>query len=110
LAKARQGHDKARELLTQDTDPSTAKREDQQAASITAANTFEAVAQEFHTLKAGGWTEGHATSTTLPSKSVDLLDMAAWRVLHGNHGFCRNRLARGFSRTAKALLGCFQTF
>ena len=61
LAKARQGRDKARELLSQGTDPSAAKREGQQATVTAAANTFEAVAREFHTLKAGGWSEGHAT-------------------------------------------------
>ena len=47
LAKARQGRDKARELLAQGTDPSAAKREDQQATAAAAANTFEAVAREW---------------------------------------------------------------
>ena len=47
LAKARQGRDKARELLAQGTDPSTAKREDQQATAAAAANTFEVVAREW---------------------------------------------------------------
>ena len=61
LAKARQGRDKARELLADGIDPSAAKREDQQVASMAAANTFETVAREFHALKAGGWSEGHAS-------------------------------------------------
>ena len=61
LAEARQGRDKARKLLAQGTDPSAAKREDQQATATAAANTFEAVAREFHALKAGSWSEGHAT-------------------------------------------------
>ena len=61
LEEARQGLEKARKLLAQDTDPSAAKREDQQATATAAANTFEAVAREFHTLKAGGWSEGHAS-------------------------------------------------
>jgi integrase len=43
LAKARQGRDKARELLAEGIDPSTAKKDDR------------------HALKAGGWSEGHAT-------------------------------------------------
>jgi len=45
LAKARQARDKARELLAQGTDPSTAKREEKQAMAAAAANTFEAVAR-----------------------------------------------------------------
>ena len=61
LADARQGRDKARKLLAQGTDPSSAKREGQQATAMAATNTFEAVAREFHALKAGGWSEGHAT-------------------------------------------------
>lgn len=61
LAKARQGRDKARELLANGTDPSTAKREEKLATASAAANTFEAVAREFHTLKASGWSEGHAS-------------------------------------------------
>jgi integrase len=61
LEEARQGREKARKLLAQDTDPSTAKREGQQATATAAANTFEAVAREFHALKAGGWSEGHAS-------------------------------------------------
>jgi integrase len=61
LAKARQGRDKARELLADGIDPSTAKQDNRQATAAAAANTFEAVAREFHTLKAGGWSEGHAT-------------------------------------------------
>ena len=47
LAKARQGRDKARELLAQGTDPSTAKRDDRQATAAAAANTFEVVAREW---------------------------------------------------------------
>ena len=47
LAQARQGRDKARKLLAQGTDPSTAKREDQQATAAAAGNTFEAVARDW---------------------------------------------------------------
>ena len=47
LAQARQGRDKARKLLAQGTDPSTAKREDQQATAAAATNTFEAVARDW---------------------------------------------------------------
>ena len=47
LAQARQGRDKARKLLAQGTDPSTAKREDQQATAAAATNTFETVARDW---------------------------------------------------------------
>ena len=47
LLKARQRRDKARELLADDIDPSTAKQEDKQAKADAAANTFEAVARDW---------------------------------------------------------------
>lgn len=47
LAEARQGRDKARKLLAQGIDPSTAKQEDRQAAAAASANTFELVAREW---------------------------------------------------------------
>lgn len=61
LAEARKGRDKARKLLAQGIDPSSAKRDEKQATAVAAANTFEVVAREFHALKAGSWSEGHAT-------------------------------------------------
>lgn len=61
LLKARTRRDKARELLADGIDPSAAKRDDKQAKSVAAANTFEAVARDFHATKAAGWSEGHAT-------------------------------------------------
>lgn len=60
LKQAREGRDKAKELLAQDIDPSTAKQEKKQADKLAAANTYETVAREFHTLKAEGWSESHA--------------------------------------------------
>lgn len=47
LLKARQRRDKARELLADGIDPSTAKQEDKQAKAAAAANTFEAVARDW---------------------------------------------------------------
>ena len=46
-AKARQRRDKARELLAEGIDPSTAKKEDKQAKADAAANTFEMVARDW---------------------------------------------------------------
>ena len=47
LAKARQRRDKARELLAEGIDPSTAKKEDKQAKTDAAANTFALVARDW---------------------------------------------------------------
>lgn len=47
LAKARQRRDRARELLADGVDPSTAKREEKRAKAAAAVNTFEAVAREW---------------------------------------------------------------
>lgn len=61
LEKARKGREKARKLLEDGTDPSATKRGDKLATAAAAANTFEAVAREFHTLMASSWSAGHAT-------------------------------------------------
>jgi integrase len=47
LAKARARRDKARELLADGIDPSTAKREDKRAQADSAANSFEMVARDW---------------------------------------------------------------
>lgn len=47
LAKARQRREKARELLADGIDPSTAKKEEKKAKAAAAANTFEAVAAQW---------------------------------------------------------------
>ena len=60
LAQARKARDRARELLAQGIDPSTAKQEAKHAEKLAAANTYETVAREFHQIKAEGWSESHA--------------------------------------------------
>ncbi len=60
LAQARKARDTAKEQLAQGIDPSTAKQEDKHTAKMAASNTYEAVAREFHQLKAPGWSDGHA--------------------------------------------------
>lgn len=47
LSKARKRRDKARELLADGQDPSSAKQDEQQAKQAEAANTFERVAREW---------------------------------------------------------------
>ena len=47
LLKARQRRDKARELLAEGIDPSTAKQEAKQVRAATSANTFEVIAEQW---------------------------------------------------------------
>lgn len=54
LAKARQRRDKARELLADGIDPSTAKKEAKAEKVALSVNTFAAVALEWHAMKAKG--------------------------------------------------------
>ncbi|MFZ2737043.1 MAG: integrase arm-type DNA-binding domain-containing protein [Burkholderiaceae bacterium] len=60
LAKARQGRDKAKEMIAHGVDPSTAKQEASHASRMAAASTYELVAREFHKIKSEGWSESHA--------------------------------------------------
>lgn len=61
LAEARGRRDDARKLLANDTDPSAVKQSQKRQAKISAANSFEAIAREFHALKSPSWTPHHAT-------------------------------------------------
>jgi integrase len=60
LAKARKRLAEARERLAEGIDPSTAKKAEKLATAVAVANTFEAVAREFHTLQASGWSAKYA--------------------------------------------------
>ena len=60
LAKARQRRDKAREQLADGIDPGEAKRAEKLATKFAAADTFEAVAREFHANAASGWSPRYA--------------------------------------------------
>lgn len=60
LLKARQRRDKARELLADGIDPSTAKKEGKRADAMAAANTFELVAREFLQTKADAWSSSYS--------------------------------------------------
>ena len=53
IVKARKRREAARELLAEGLDPSAAKAEERQIQSAAAANTFEAVARDFHATKIG---------------------------------------------------------
>jgi integrase len=60
LGDARKRCDEARALLAQGFNPSRAKQEARAAQVIAAANTFEAVAREFHGLQADNWSSQYA--------------------------------------------------
>lgn len=56
LAEARERRAVARKMLADGIDPSSAKRDRQQLAEMNAANTFEAVAREWHARNLEKWT------------------------------------------------------
>lgn len=60
LAKARKRRDEYRELLAEGIDPGAAKKARKLATAAAAADTFEAVAREFHALQGGGWSPKYA--------------------------------------------------
>ncbi|CAM4037745.1 tyrosine-type recombinase/integrase [Roseateles saccharophilus] len=60
LKEAREGRDKARKTREAGTDPVQARRVERVAAQASGAQTFEAVAREFHASQAKGWSENHA--------------------------------------------------
>ena len=60
LAQARKRRDAARELLAQDIDPGLVKQAAKATRAIAGENTFEAVAREYHTMKASIWSASYA--------------------------------------------------
>ena len=60
LAEARVEREKAKKLLLQNIDPSTAKRDEKLLLVRNAANTFEAVAREWHDKQLAKWSPGYA--------------------------------------------------
>lgn len=61
LKDARARRDDARKLLANGSDPGAVKQNQKRQAKISAANSFEALAREFHTMKSPIWTPHHAT-------------------------------------------------
>ncbi len=60
LAEARAKRDAARKLLANNEDPSQAKAENKRLATLSAENTFEAIAREWQLIRKSGWTPRHA--------------------------------------------------
>lgn len=64
LARAREKHAEARKLLADGTDPGERRKETKQAALVAMANSFEAVAREWHAMKLKKkWTQSTADKT-----------------------------------------------
>lgn len=62
LKDAREKHAEARKLLAAGVDPGVEKQAKKRQAKLSAANSFEAIAREFHALKSPIWTPNHATN------------------------------------------------
>src|SRR5690349_21588584 len=60
LAEARAKRDDARIMLREGVDPAAARRDAKRAATLRAANTFEAVAREWVEKRRDTWTPDHA--------------------------------------------------
>ena len=60
LAQARKRRDEARQQLAEGIDPSLVKQAQKVAQATAAANTFEAIAREFHETKRSAWSESYA--------------------------------------------------
>ena len=60
LKAAREGRDSARRTRSEGADPVQQRKADRMARAVTSATTFEAVAREFHSTKASGWSDKHA--------------------------------------------------
>lgn len=65
LKDARQKRDEARRLLANDIDPGEKKKADKRARIVAAQNSFEAVAREWHGVKAAEWTPRHAEAVLM---------------------------------------------
>ncbi len=63
LAEARGKRDAAREQLAKKIDPGEVRKAEKRSGSEKAANTFEAVAYEWHARQKSVWTEAHAKRT-----------------------------------------------
>jgi len=63
LSDARGKRDAARKQVAAGIDPGEARKAEKRTGSELAANTFEAVAREWHARQKGVWSEGHAVRT-----------------------------------------------
>lgn len=61
LKAAREGRDLARKAREGGSDPVQVRQAEKLTKAATSATTYETVAREFHSVKAAGWSDGHAT-------------------------------------------------
>ena len=61
LKQARFARDDARKLLSTGVDPVQQRKADKAVARVSSANTYEAVAREYHALKEREWSDAYAT-------------------------------------------------
>jgi len=61
LKIAREDHGDARKLLANGSDPGAMKQTQKRQAKLSAANSFEVIAREFHAMKSPIWTVHHST-------------------------------------------------
>ena len=72
LADARRLHELARELLANGEDPSDEKRRAKLQSLAAAADTFEAVSNEWYLRESGGWSDSHqATVSRILKKEIN---------------------------------------
>lgn len=65
LLDARKAREAAREALRSGVDPFHEKRRIKLERSVDRANSFDAIAREWHENKKGGWSDGHAGKVLL---------------------------------------------
>lgn len=75
IKEARQKREEAKALLKEGTDPAQAKQEQKRQSLVSAENSFEVVAREWITHKAGEWTATHT------EKTLKLLEREAFPIL-----------------------------
>jgi integrase len=80
LKAAREARESARKLLANGIDPSQARKIEKITKHVTSANTFEAIALEWHQTKSSGWSISHA-DTTIERLKRDLLPWLGSRPL-----------------------------
>jgi len=115
LAKARERRQEAREKLADGIDPSAARKAEKASRAGVAANSFEAVAREFHETKKAEWSGPHARRWLERQEkdvfpwlgSLSLADITAPMLLQT----LRRVEARGVRETVHSLQqGCGQVF
>jgi len=108
LKQAREERDKARELLRQGIDPSTARKREKQALRGACVDSFEAVAREWHGKQAVRWDAGHASRVLVSLEKDAFPDLGAMPVkeITAQDLLCAMRKieARGAHETAGRVL------